>query len=395
MYNLDLNQMSQNEFLTTYWQKKPVVIRQGFKDFVDPISPDEFAGIAMEETVQSRLVFKKDGQWQAEFGPFESYDHLGERDWSLVIQALDNFSEEAAELIEPFRFLPHWRLDDLMVSFATAGGGVGPHIDNYDVFICQGSGKRHWRVGDRGQHAEVIPHEALLHVAPFEAIIDVELAPGDILYIPPGFPHEGIALEPSMSFSVGFRANSAISLLSGFADHVIDNNLGGQLLEDPNRQAITNSGEITNQDYQSIKSQLQRLLDDDELFKNFAGNFLTNAKHDLDLMPSEEPFEQGEVSELLALHAIKRLGGLRAFYFEDFLEGSLEGSLEDNNNDSVCYINGEQVTFASEIAPAIKLLCDQVIVMPNDLAPWRENEHFVTLMVELLDQGYWFWTEVE
>ena len=223
MYNLDLNQMSQNEFLTTYWQKKPVVIRQGFKDFVDPISPDEFAGIAMEETVQSRLVFKKDGQWQAEFGPFESYDHLGERDWSLVIQALDNFSEEAAELIEPFRFLPHWRLDDLMVSFATAGGGVGPHIDNYDVFICQGSGKRHWRVGDRGQHAEVIPHEALLHVAPFEAIIDVELAPGDILYIPPGFPHEGIALEPSMSFSVGFRANSAISLLSGFADHVIDN----------------------------------------------------------------------------------------------------------------------------------------------------------------------------
>ena len=163
--------------------------------------------------------------------------------------------------------------------------------------------------------------------------------------------------------------------------------MGGQLLEDPNRQAITNSGEITNQDYQSIKSQLQRLLDDDELFKNFAGNFLTNAKHDLDLMPSEEPFEQGEVSELLALHAIKRLGGLRAFYFE--------GSLEDNNNDSVCYINGEQVTFASEIAPAIKLLCDQVIVMPNELAPWRENEHFVTLMVELLDQGYWFWTEVE
>ena len=380
MYTLDLNQMSQNEFLTTYWQKKPVVIRQGFKDFVDPISPDEFAGIAMEETVQSRLVSKKDGQWQAEF---ESYEHLGERDWSLVIQALDNFSEEAAELIEPFRFLPHWRLDDLMVSFATAGGGVGSHIDNYDVFICQGSGKRHWRVGDRGQHAEVIPHEALLHVAPFDAIIDVELEPGDILYIPPGFPHEGTALEPSMSFSVGFRANSAISLLSGFADHIIDNDLGGQLLEDPNRQAITNSGEITNEDYASIKQQLQKLLDNDELFKNFAGNFLTNAKHELDLMPSEEPFERDEVSELLALHAIKRLGGLRAFYFEDTI------------NDGICYINGEQVTFTSEIAPAIKLLCDQVIVMPNELAPWCENEHFVTLMVEFLDQGYWFWAEVE
>lgn len=383
MYHLDLNQMSHNEFLTTYWQKKPVVIRQGFKDFVDPIAPDEFAGIAMEETVQSRLVSKKNGQWKAEFGPFESYDHLGERDWSLVIQALDNFSEEAAELIEPFRFLPHWRLDDLMVSFATEGGSVGPHIDNYDTFICQGSGKRHWRVGDRGQHAEVVPHEALLHVEPFDAIIDVELEAGDILYIPPGFPHEGIALEPSMSFSVGFRANSAISLLSGFADHIIDNDLGGKLLEDPNRQAISNSGEISNDDYANIKQQLQNLLDDDTLFKNFVGNFLTNAKHELDLMPSDEPFGHEEVSELLGIHAIKRLGGLRAFYFEDTI------------SNGICYINGEQVTFDSEIAPVIKLLCNQVIVTPDDLSDWRENKHFVTLMAELLDQGFWFWVEAE
>lgn len=383
MYTLDLNQMSQNEFLTKYWQKKPVVIRQGFKDFVDPIAPNEFAGIAMEEAVQSRLVYKKDGQWQAEFGPFESYEHLGDRDWSLVIQALENFSEEAAELIEPFRFLPHWRLDDIMASFATQGGSVGPHVDNYDVFICQGSGKRHWRVGNNGTHAEVVAHEALLHVEPFEALIDVELNPGDILYIPPGFPHEGIALEPSMSFSIGFRANAAISLLSGFADHLIDNELGGQLLADPDRQAIENSGEITNQDYQSIKDQLQNLLDDEKTFKNFVGNYLTNAKHELDLMASEEPFSHDEVSELLTIHAVKRLGGLRAFYFEDTV------------NDGICYINGEQVSFASEIASAVKLLCDQLIVTPQELMPWCDNEHFIKLMVGLLDQGYWFWTETE
>jgi len=387
MYSLNLEQMTEQEFLTKYWQKKPVVIKQGFKDFIDPISTDEFAGIAMEETVQSRLVSKKDGQWQAEFGPFESYEHLGERDWSLVIQALDNFSEEAAELIEPFRFLPHWRLDDLMASFATEGGGVGPHIDNYDVFICQGIGKRHWRVGDRGQHVEVISHEALLHIEPFESIIDIELESGDILYIPPGFPHEGIALEPSMSFSIGFRANSAISLLSGFADHLIDNDLGGQLLEDPDRHTVKNSGEITNKDYQNIKSQLHNLLDNDELFKTFTGNFLTSSKHELDLMPSDEPFEQDEVSQLLAIHAIKRLGGLRAFYFE----GSEKGCI----NDGVCYINGEQVSFNSEIAPVIKLLCDQVIVMPEELAQWSNNKHFVALMVNLLDQGYWFWSEAE
>lgn len=381
MFTLDLNQMSQNEFLTKYWQKKPVVIKQGFKNFVDPILPDELAGLAMEEEVESRLVYKKDEKWQAEFGPFEQYEHLGDKDWSLVVQALDNFSEEAAELIEPFRFLPHWRLDDLMASFATEGGGVGPHVDNYDVFICQGSGKRHWRVGDNSKQTEVIAHEALLHVEAFEAIIDVELEPGDILYIPPGFPHEGIALEPSMSFSVGFRANSTVSLLSALADHLIDNELGTELLEDADRQAITHSGEITNNDYDSIKNQLNSLLENEDVFKSFVGKFLTNAKHELDLMPSEEPFERDEVSQLLTIHSIKRLGGLRAFYFEDTI------------NDGVFYINGEQKNVANEIVPVIKLLCDQSIVTTDELAPWYDNEQFLSLMSELLDQGFWFWVE--
>jgi len=381
MFTLDLNQMSQNEFLKEYWQKKPVVIKQGFKNFIDPILPDELAGLAMEEAVESRLVYKKGEEWQAEFGPFEKYEHLGDSDWSLVVQALDNFSEEAAEIIEPFRFIPHWRLDDLMASFATKGGGVGPHVDNYDVFICQGSGKRHWRVGNNTKQTEVIAHEALLHVEAFEAIVDVELEPGDILYIPPGFPHEGIALEPSMSFSVGFRANSTVSLLSALADHLIDNELGTELLADPDRQSIANSGEITNNDYLSLKNQLTSLLDNDEIFKNFAGKFLTNAKHELDLMPSEEPFEREEVSQLLTIHNIKRLGGLRAFYFEDTI------------NDGVFYINGEQKHVSPEIAPVIKLLCDQSIVTSAELASWYDNEEFISLMMDLLDQGFWFWVE--
>ncbi|MDX2367217.1 MAG: cupin domain-containing protein [Colwellia sp.] len=381
MFTLDLNQMSQNEFLTEYWQKKPVVIKQGFKNFVDPILPDELAGLAMEEAVESRLVYKKEEEWQAEFGPFEKYEHLGDSNWSLVVQALDNFSEEAAEIIEPFRFIPHWRLDDLMASFATAGGGVGPHVDNYDVFICQGSGKRHWRVGDNSKQTEVIAHEALLHVEAFEAIIDVELEPGDILYIPPGFPHEGIALEPSMSFSVGFRANSTVSLLSALADHLIDNELGTELLQDADRQAITHSGEITNNDYHSLKNQLTNLLENEQVFKSFVGKFLTNAKHELDLMPSEEPFERDEVSQLLTIHSIKRLGGLRAFYFEDTI------------NEGIFYINGEQKRFSSEIVPVIKLLCDQSIVTSDELAPWYDNDSFLLLMIELLDQGFWFWVE--
>jgi 50S ribosomal protein L16 3-hydroxylase len=184
-----------------------------------------------------------------------------------------------------------------------------------------------------------------------------------------------------MSFSVGFRANSTVSLLSGLADHLIDNELGSELLEDADRQAITHSGEITNNDYNSIKSQLNNILENEQVFKRFVGTFLTNAKHELDLMPSEEPFAHDEVSQLLTIHGIKRLGGLRAFYFEDTI------------NDGVFYINGEQKNCSSDIVPAIKLLCDQSIVTSEDLAPWYDNEQFLSLMIELLDQGFWFWVE--
>lgn len=383
MYTLDLMQMTQQEFLDKYWQKKPVVIRQGFKDFVDPIAADEVAGLAMEEQVESRLVYKEEGKWQAAFGPFESYEHLGSENWSLVVQALDNFSEEAAEMIEPFRFIPHWRLDDLMASFATPGGSVGPHVDNYDVFICQGSGKRRWRVGDKGQHVEFAAHEALLHVEPFEAIIDAELESGDILYIPPGFPHEGITLETSMSFSVGFRGNSSVSVLSAFADHLIDNEHGTELLTDPDRQVVSLSGEVSNDDYASIKKQVSSLLDNDDTFKTFTGQFLTAAKHDLDILLPDEPFELAEVSNLLHSHGIKRLGGLRAFYFEDTIEQGL------------CYINGSELVFASEIANGVKLLCNNVMLTPNDLTDWSHNAAFVELIAELLNQGYWYLAEVE
>jgi 50S ribosomal protein L16 3-hydroxylase len=383
MYTLNLNQMTQQEFLDEYWQKKPVVIRQGFKDFVDPIAADELAGLAMEEQIESRLIHKKDEQWQADFGPFESYEHLGNENWSLVVQALDNFSEEAAEIIEPFRFIPHWRLDDLMASFAMPGGSVGPHRDNYDTFICQGSGTRHWRVGNNGDHVEFAAHEALLHVEAFEAIIDVELVAGDILYIPPGFPHEGISLEPSMSFSVGFRGNSAVSVLSAFADHLIDNDKGTQLLEDPERQVVTDSGEISKGDFDSIKSQVQKLFDDEASFKTFTGQFLTAAKHDLDTLLPDEPFELEEVSNLLNSHGIKRLGGLRSFYFEDTIEQGF------------CYINGSELAFSPEIANGVKLLCNQVMLFPDDMSEWSHNAAFIELATALLNQGYWYLAEVE
>ena len=381
MFELNLSEFTREEFLTDYWQQKPVVIRQGFENFVDPISADELAGLAMETEVESRLVYKKAGQWQAEFGPFESYEYLGEQDWSLVVQALNNWSEESAKLIEPFRFIPHWRLDDLMTSFATKGGSVGPHIDLYDTFICQGSGSRQWRVGDKGDHQQFSAHEALLHVKPFAAIIDVALNAGDILYIPPGYPHEGISLDNSMSFSVGFRSTSTVNLFSGLADHLIDNELGEELIEDQKRRAVSHSGAINHGDYNLIKNQLTQLLDNEKLIKQFMGCYLTKAKHELDLVAADEPFKPEDISEILKTNSLMRLGGLRAFYFTDSVEKGL------------CYIDGTEYSFVPEIAPAIQLICDNVEVTPELLEQWSENTDFTQFMSTQINAGFWYFAQ--
>ncbi|MEW6999461.1 cupin domain-containing protein [Colwelliaceae bacterium BS250] len=381
MYELNLSEFTQEEFLRDYWQKKPVVIRQGFKNFVAPIEADEIAGLAGMAEVESRLVYKEGEAWQAEFGPFDSFERLGDKGWSLIVQALDHWSEDAAKMIEPFRFIPNWRLDDLMVSFATPEGGVGPHIDLYDVFICQGTGKRNWRVGDRGEHVEFPAHAALLHVEPFDAIIDIELLPGDILYIPPGFPHDGVTIETSLSFSVGFRTNSTVSLVSGLADHLIDKELAGELIEDPQRTACKNSGEITNSDYLLVKNQLQKMLDNDDLIRQFAGNFLSQAKHELDIQESDEHFSNAQITELLQSNHLMRLGGLKAFYFTDTVDSG------------TFYINGEEISVELEIIDGVKLMCDQVTITPNCISELSNNENFISFIGEQLDSGLWYFAE--
>uniref|UniRef100_A0A6V7KC56 JmjC domain-containing protein n=1 Tax=Bracon brevicornis TaxID=1563983 RepID=A0A6V7KC56_9HYME len=133
-YQLNLDWPS---LMANYWQKRPVVNKQGFTDFIDLISPDELAGLAMENEVESRLVSHDAGKWQVSHGPFDSFDHLGEHNWSLLVQAVDHWHDASAALIRPFRHIPDWRTDDLMISFSVPGGGVGPHIDQYDVFIIQ------------------------------------------------------------------------------------------------------------------------------------------------------------------------------------------------------------------------------------------------------------------
>ncbi|MBC7860024.1 MAG: cupin domain-containing protein [Burkholderiaceae bacterium] len=381
MLTLHLADFSVEHFLQHYWQQKPVVIRQGFPGYTDLISPDELAGLACEAEVESRLVYKKDGQWQAEGGPFESYERFGERDWSLIVQAVNHWSPEVAELVKPFAFLPKWRLDDVMISYAAPGGGVGPHIDLYDVFICQGSGRRRWRVGDRGNHRQFAAHAALLHCDPFEAIIDVELLPGDILYIPPGFPHDGVTLEESMSFSVGFRAKSSSDLLSGLADHLLDNELGGALLSDPKRPIHRNQGRIDARDFALIKAQMQAILDDDALMADFAGAYFTKTKCELDLQELEEPLAAAALVEELAHQNLVRTGGLRCFYVDATVD------------QGVCYVDGERFDFGPACRAAVVALCDNDELTRDLLKTGLQQPAFVEALTQWVNGGYWYFQD--
>ena len=378
MLTLQLSEFSIQEFLANYWQKKPVLIRQGFPGFYDLIRPDELAGLACEPQIDSRVIYKKDGEWQAESGPCESYGRFGKKDWTLVVQAVDHWSPDVADLVQAFSFIPKWRLDDVMISYAAAGGGVGPHIDLYDVFICQGSGRRHWRVGDRGNHRQFAAHPALLHTEAFEAIIDAELTAGDILYIPPGFPHEGISLENSMSFSVGFRSKSARDMLSGLADHLIDHDLGVALINDPERPVHTEQGYINNSDLALIKAQMKAILNDETLMTDFIGSFLSKTKCELDLQALDDEISEDELIDILQNEGLRRTGGLRCFY------------LDHSVGQGVCYIDGQRYVFGPQTRDAVIALCNNDEIDANMLADGLSNPVFVKALQEWVNQGYWY-----
>lgn len=191
--------------------------------------------------------------------------------------------------MRPFRFLPDWRIDDLMISFAVPGGGVGPHFDQYDVFIIQGTGRRRWRVGEKVPMKQHCRHPYLLQVEPFDAIIDEEMQPGGILYISPCFPHEGYSLENAINYSVGFRAPSGRELISGFADYVLARELGSYRYSDPEVPMRDCPSQILPQEIEGIRKVMQDVIDQPEHFANWFGELISQSRHELDLAPLEPP----------------------------------------------------------------------------------------------------------
>lgn len=374
-YSLNINM---EDFLANYWHKKPTIIKAGFSNFIDPISPDELAGLSMEDEIDSRFISHQEGNWSVEHGPFEDslFENLPQTHWQLVVQACNHWHAGTAELVQPFKALPQWLFDDLMVCYSAPQGGVGPHIDQYDVFIVQGSGKRHWRVGskDEGQYQESIQAGALRQITGFDAIIDQVLMPGDILYIPPGFPHEGDTLEPSMSYSVGFRSPKERELLSHFADYMIANDQGDKHLHNPDMKPQTKYGEIQTRDLDKMTAMLRSALQSDSDIHHSIGALLSQSRHQLDIIEPDTPVTAIEIqSHLKDLGLLRKVSGLKALYLQ--------------NTASCVYINGE--TYHAESEHLVNLLCNQAQISYQDIQG-KLAQADIELLVSLVNAGLWY-----
>ena len=285
MKHWPLGDIDAETFLREYWQKKPLLIRNAFPDFVPPLDAQELAGMALEDNVESRLITQSpDGQdWQLQHGPLTEaqFANLPKSHWTLLVQAVDHWLPEASELTEAFRFIPNWRLDDLMVSYATDGGGVGPHYDNYDVFLLQATGTRCWEVG--GLYDEHSPRREDLPVMilpEWQAEERFELNPGDMLYLPPRVGHNGYAIgDDCMTCSIGFRAPSHHELFSSFAQHIEEHIRAEDRYNDPDLQLQDNPGEIDSQALQRLRSLMLQYIDDEQQLASWFGRYMTEAKY--------------------------------------------------------------------------------------------------------------------
>jgi 50S ribosomal protein L16 3-hydroxylase len=236
-------------FLRDYWQKRPLLVRRALPDFEAPLTPEDLAGLACEETALSRLIRydRASDAWSVRSGPFaeSEFPGLPQQDWTLLVQDVDKWDADVAALLSHFDFLPRWRIDDIMISFAAPGGSVGAHVDQYDVFLLQGLGRRVWQIDASPAPSMAFRDDVELKLLrEFHPTHEWTLEPGDMLYLPPGVPHHGVAIDACLTLSVGMRAPSQAELLVDFAEHVAAQLPETQRYADPDLSPAKQGGEI-------------------------------------------------------------------------------------------------------------------------------------------------------
>jgi len=372
-------------FLQAYWQKRPLLMRAALPGWEPPLSPEELAGLACEEGVESRIVVEQsqDPRWLLRHGPFTEADfaELPDRRWTLLVQDVDKLVPNVADLLETFRFLPDWRVDDIMISYAVDGGSVGPHRDEYDVFLIQGAGRRRWEIHRRpATDDELLPGLDLRILSRFEADDEWVLGPGDLLYLPPGVAHRGQAEgDGCMTYSVGFRSPTLSELVTTYCDDLILRSVGNSHYRDPEGLApARDPAEITPQALAHIGTLLDRALGDDrETRDRWIGRYLTEPKPHLQVDSPEEPLDPRELHiaferrGLLVRNGLSRLAFIRGHGDTDYL-----------------YVNGEEFPLPSHLGGFLEALAHHRRLHFGYLSTWLARNTALDLLAELYNRGH-------
>lgn len=274
-----LGNLSVNEFLRDYWQKKPLLIRGAVPHFNGLLSPQQLIELACTEDAQARLVTQLRGQFDLQYSPFaaQDFNHFGKAKWSVLVQGVNHHLPEAAELLKHFDFIPHARLDDLMVSYAPPGGGVGPHFDSYDVFLLQGMGHRRWQISTQADRT-LIEGAPLRTLKNFKIEQEWVLAPGDMLYLPPHCAHNGIAEDDCMTYSIGFRTPAYQELAEQFLVYLQDRICVDGMYADPDLKTQAHPSEISAAMLRQVGQAVRQVRWDKEDIANFLGCYLSEPK---------------------------------------------------------------------------------------------------------------------
>ena len=277
-----LGGLSPSQFMKRHWQKKPLLVRNAIPGFVPCVGRSELVALAGQEGVESRLIVDSPKGWQMKHGPLSkrSLPPFSQKKWTFLVQGVDLHHDGVHALMQQFRFVPDARLDDVMISYATDGGGVGPHFDSYDVFLLQAHGQRRWRIG-RNQDLSLQPGVPLKILQNFEAEEEFVLNPGDMLYLPPKYAHDGVAVGECMTWSIGFRAPQegelARELLLGLADEAFEG-VGDALYRDPKQTAVTTPAAVPPSLAGFARQVLEKALKNPTLLDSLLGEYLTEPK---------------------------------------------------------------------------------------------------------------------
>ncbi|MFW1755370.1 JmjC domain-containing protein [Acinetobacter wanghuae] len=371
-----LGGITAEQFLAEYWQKKPLLVRNAIPEIANILEPNDVLELALDENVTARLIKQKDrdpNQWSVKSSPLLKADFQKmPKLWTLLVQAIDHYSFDLAAMWKKFPFIPQWRRDDIMVSYAPQGGSVGKHFDFYDVFLVQGYGHRRWQLGQMcDAETDFVAGQPLKLLPEMDVNFDEVLAPGDLLYVPPGLSHYGVAEDDCLTYSFGFRMPNVSDMMDRVGDKFSDNEALRNPLTDIIRDQVSKAGEVTGNELEYLKAKIMEQLHNSNVLEDAIMSLMSEPKYPENI-PEADEIGTGDLMEAIDQgYRIMLEPASRLLYTEE-------------DGEIMFWANGEGICISEQFTQSLKQIADgQDILFDENFA----DEDILEDMTALLNDS--------